>query len=91
MKILNLTLYRKWFDEIASGKKTEEYRSMIPYWTTRLLDNDFDEVHFRNGYGNDAPFMRVEFKGLDIRNKTYVIKLGKVLEVRNGNTPKRSI
>ena len=32
MKILNLNLYRKWFDEIADGTKTIEYRDRTEYW-----------------------------------------------------------
>lgn len=68
MKILHLTLQRKWFDLIASGKKTDEYREARPHWKKRLVDQDnkiriFDEVHFRNGYDLAKPFMRVEFLG----------------------------
>jgi len=36
MKILHLTLKKKWFDMIASGEKPEEYREMKPYWIKRL-------------------------------------------------------
>lgn len=36
MKILNLTLSKKWFDMILSGKKTEEYREIKDYWIKRL-------------------------------------------------------
>ena len=65
-KILHLTIKRKWFDLIASGKKTVEYREHKPYWQKRL-DGDifkFQEVHFRNGYRKDAPFMRVKCLGI---------------------------
>lgn len=50
----------------------------------------FTEVHFRNGYRKDSPFMRVEWKGLRIslRKDNYEILLGKVLEIRNWPTPK---
>jgi len=90
-KILHLTLKRKWFDLIATGEKTEEYREIKPYWTTRLKGRDYDVVRFRNGYNSDSPYMLVEVKhivkaygnaewgGGD--DKLYVIKLGKVLEV----------
>lgn len=37
MKILHLTLKKKWFDMIASGEKKEEYREIKPYWASRLL------------------------------------------------------
>jgi hypothetical protein len=37
MKVLHLTLKKKWFDMIASGEKTEEYREIKAYWASRLL------------------------------------------------------
>lgn len=42
MKILHLTLKKKWFDMIDSGEKTEEYREVKPFWSKRftLLPND---------------------------------------------------
>lgn len=36
MKILHLTLKKKWFDMIESGEKTEEYREIKQYWINRL-------------------------------------------------------
>lgn len=36
MKILHLTLKKKWFDMIASGEKREEYREIKQYWVSRL-------------------------------------------------------
>jgi len=36
MKVLHLTLKKKWFDMIASGEKKEEYREIKPYWASRL-------------------------------------------------------
>jgi hypothetical protein len=38
MKILHLTLTKKWFDLIASGEKPEEYREIKDYWAKRLVD-----------------------------------------------------
>jgi len=81
-RILHLTLIKKYFDLIASGKKIKEYRDIKPYWTKRLLGKSFDEIYFKNGYSKNAPFMRVEFKGMEKRDK-YVISLGKVLEIKN--------
>jgi hypothetical protein len=33
---LHLNLKAQWFDMIASGEKTEEYRSLSKYWGNRL-------------------------------------------------------
>jgi hypothetical protein len=41
MKILHLTLKKKWFDMIASGIKKEEYREVKPYWIQRLTWHEF--------------------------------------------------
>ena len=36
-KVLTLTVSKQWFDMIAAGKKTEEYRTIKGYWAKRLL------------------------------------------------------
>lgn len=106
MEILHLTLKKKWFDMILSGEKKEEYREDKNYWRRRLLipgavadGRWYDEIHFKNGYGKNAPFMRVEFLGLRPNWKAearvdwgytdgaFIIKLGKILETRNINHP----
>ncbi len=78
MRILHLTLKKKWFDMIASGEKPEEYREIKLYWNIRLLENFygimpanpefqmFDAVHFKNGYSKQAPEMAFEFLGITI-------------------------
>ena len=90
MKPLHLTLKKKWFDKIASGKKTIEYREVKPYWNTRLVNKQYTEIHFKNGYSKSSPFMRIEYKGIskrkvpELNNKVhYCIELGKVLGIRN--------
>jgi hypothetical protein len=77
MKILHLTLTKKWFDRISSGEKLEEYREPKEYWAKRLWVRDphfgldggyyreFDIVRFKNGYAKDAPTMDVECKGIE--------------------------
>ena len=59
VKVLHLTLHRKWFDAIASGQKREEYIDRTDYWQKRIKGHKHTEIHFRNGYRKDAPFMRV--------------------------------
>lgn len=64
MKILHLTLKKKWFDMIASGEKKEEYREIKPYWFKRLRNKKYDVIKFRNGYAKGAPSMTVELKAM---------------------------
>lgn len=81
MKVLHLTLKKKWFDMIASGEKKEEYREVKMYWATRLQNGfpetygidtgfnadwkEYDYIHLRNGY-NRPRTLNVEFKGVSI-------------------------
>ncbi|MFW5705163.1 MAG: ASCH domain-containing protein [Nanoarchaeota archaeon] len=81
-KILHLNLFKKYFKQIANGEKKIEYREIKPYWTKRLVGTIYDEVHFRNGYQKNAPFMRVRFEKLTV-SKEYEIHLGKILEIKN--------
>ncbi len=71
MKILYLTLKKKWFDQILAGTKKIEYREIKPYWTKRLFDSEgkpkhYDIIEFRNGYSKTARKIRVEFKGVRV-------------------------
>ena len=89
MKILHLNLYRKYFDEIADGTKTTEYRDKTDYWKKRIEGKEYDMIKFRNGYAKDAPTMLVEHKGYGEVIRTgngveYEIKLGKITEVNYG-------
>ena len=79
-KILHLNLYRKYFDAIADGTKTTEYRDKTDYWKKRIEGREYDIIKFRNGYAKDAPTMLVEYNGYDITDR-YEIKLGKILGV----------
>ena len=83
IKILHLNLYRKYFDEIADGTKTTEYRDKTDYWKRRIEGRKYDIIKFRNGYAKDAPTMLVEYNGYDITDR-YEIKLGKITEVNYG-------
>ena len=82
MKILNLTLKKKWYDMILSGEKKEEYREFKQYWINRLtIDKSycqmgdsgyvinkkhFDAIKFTNGYAKNAPSFLIECKGIEI-------------------------
>lgn len=68
--MLTLPIKKKWFDMILLGKKTEEYREIKPYWTTRFAKvfgfhdglptgTDTQEIILRNGYGVNAPYVKV--------------------------------
>lgn len=88
LRVLHLTLKKKWFDMIASGEKREEYRELKPYWHKRL-NKQYDAIRFRNGYSKNSPAMLVELRevwtGLGIvewgapYKAVYILKLGRIL------------
>ena len=84
-KILHLTLKKEWFDLIAKKEKTVENREIKPYWSKRLEGKTFNEIHFKNGYAKNAPFMIVKWKGMkkDKQANKYRIQLGKILKIEN--------
>ena len=88
MRILHLTLKKKWFDMIQSGSKKEEYREIKDYWANRLL-KEYDVISFRNGYSKNAPQFLIEFlyigQGFGIERwgapneKVYILTLGNII------------
>lgn len=114
--ILYLTVHRQWFDLIAKGIKKREFRMITTYWYTRLCNHDyfgdildekkfkkFDEIHIRNGYRPDSPFMRIQHiktdltppklikysdgTNLHLKGSCYQIHLGDILELKNYPNP----
>jgi hypothetical protein len=85
--VLSLNLYREPFDAILAGEKKTEYRDNTDYWRRRLAGREYVEAHFRNGYATQAPFIRVECKGVRKigkgRGSRFAIRLGRVLEAQN--------
>jgi hypothetical protein len=81
MKVLHLTIKKKWFDMIASGEKKEEYREIKPFWRKRLLcilqedgkiilrpSKMFEAVKFYNGWAcsDKYPNITLECEGVEI-------------------------
>jgi len=89
MRILHLTLKKKWFDLILSGIKKEEYRAIKPYWDTRF-SKEYDLIRFKNGYSKNSPWFDIELKEIikGIGNPelggnsdfVYILKLGNILK-----------
>lgn len=57
-KTLDLRVFQQFFDQIAKGVKTTEYRVMSDYWMRRLADTskygDLDEAALRKAMAADA-------------------------------------
>jgi len=88
MSSLKLTLKKEWFDKIATGEKKTEYREIKKYWIVRIENKEFSEIHFKNGYKPDSPFLRIEYLGYEktkneyYPNGCFALKLGKIIEIK---------
>ena len=78
---LNLTMRRKWFDMVARGIKTEEYRDCENRQVQRAYlwasnNRDWSESRpvavFRNGYRMDSRALVVKIVGFDLRGREEV-------------------
>ena len=81
-KILHLTLKKKPFELTFSGEKKVEYRVNSKWILSRLVDKNYDCIKFVNGYGNDKPFMIVEFLGWGFISKEMLIEFSNGFEVK---------
>lgn len=91
MRALNLNLNSEWFEDIKSGKKTEEYRNITDYWKKRIEGRTYDLIIIKKGYPKRDDYSRqLVFKYSGYEKKTivhkhfnniptevYAIKLGK--------------
>ncbi len=72
METVTLTIKKKWFDLIASGEKTEEYRELNMYYLRRLIDTSNFPAKRRedilNSIGEDLQ------KGLDMYVKSAALR-----------------
>ena len=78
---LNLTMRRKWFDMVAQGIKTEEYRdcenrqvqrAYLWAFNNRYWSKSRPVAVFRNGYRMDSRALVVKIVGFDLRGREEV-------------------
>lgn len=96
-KTLHLVLTGKWYDKIASGEKTSEYRACTPYWNKRfcgwaditnihgpnLQHNWYSTVVFHRGYTNKTMEFKIK-KYIDITTEPNDLGLDKCWEIKLG-------
>lgn len=70
MSNLQLAVNGEYFDAMKRGDKTEEYRLVTPFWSTRIIDRDYDRLIITKGY----PRKDDEDRRIDIPYAGYEIK-----------------
>jgi hypothetical protein len=69
MKILKLTLKKKWFDLIKSGAKLEEYREIKAHWLSRFIDKKQYPAESEDDYKNIVENILYDYRmGFDLTN-----------------------
>jgi hypothetical protein len=66
MRILRLTIKRRWLEMIIKGVKKDEYRDINKYYASRLDNKDYDFIEFYVGgyFGQDMPRAKFKFNGV---------------------------
>lgn len=92
-KPLFLVMQKVWFDQIETGKKTEEFRDGTGFYKSRLCNIDkktgeitsiknYKTVVLQVGYHANARRMIVEVKKIDLK-RDFTLHLGKIIERQN--------
>lgn len=85
LNLLHLVLSYPWFDKIASGEKTSEFRECSEYWNKRFEKNHYDLVRFQRGYYKDRPAnMLFEVKSINKWHGPNDLDLPVVWEIKLG-------
>jgi len=74
IKILHLNLKGEYFDAIKNGTKFFEYRLKNDHWIKKLVDRDYDEVHFKRGYpkqDNSSKIIKIPYRGYELQTITH--------------------
>ena len=83
-KPLFLVIEKEYFDQIAAGTKTKEYRHDTEFYMSRLMNKDrtkfkrYDFLILQNGYHTNARKMTVQIKKITLSTR-FVIHLGNVI------------
>jgi len=73
-KILHINLKTQYFNEIKQGTKVFEYRLKNDYWTKRLVNKEYDEIHLKLGYpkaDDKNKIIIVPFLGYEVQKITH--------------------
>lgn len=73
-KILHINLKAKYFNEIKQGIKPFEFRLKNEYWTKRLVNKSYDEIHFKLGYpksNDEKRIIKFPYIGYEVQNITH--------------------
>ena len=82
--LINLTLYRQWFEQILAGTKKIEYRDRSERYDKKF-QSPFSRslVKFVNGYGNHRPWLIAEIDHVEMTDDAWEIHLGKIIDSGN--------
>lgn len=73
LRILHLHLKGEYFDQIAAGTKSHEYR-LVSIWKKRLEGRSFDEIQLHRGYpkrGTPGRTLYRKWNGLQMESRQH--------------------
>lgn len=105
-KILTLTVSKQWFNMIADGKKSEEYREIKPYWVARLFqdnNNIIDVQYLASGLAGRTDLLKryIDTQKIILKPFTHILfvngyrkdspRIEKEIEVITVGKPKKGL
>jgi hypothetical protein len=85
LRILYLTLKKPQFQVTFSGEKKSEFRRPSKWIESRLVNKEYDQIKFTNGYGSDKPFFICECLGWSFaKPNSHTYSNGLVVNVSEG-------
>lgn len=76
MKRIIFNLKKEWYDKIASGEKTVEYRNVTDHWASRLMPNTIPKSSHKVDICGNFYFTHMETKPLIPNDWFAVFRLG---------------
>ncbi len=84
LKILHLPMIFEWFDKIATGQKTVEYRKCSDHWNHLFETKHYDLVRFQRGFEKKPATMLFKIKKIHKWYGANDLKLEKVWAIELG-------
>lgn len=69
--ILFLTIKKHWFDEILSGRKTEEYRQIKKYYINKFINKKYNKILLQAGYSKTSPRLIADIISIEVGKRQF--------------------
>ena len=69
--MLTLTIKTRWFNEILSGRKTEDFREIKKYYIDRFTNKEYTTIKLRAGYNTNSPALVADIVSITVETRHF--------------------